>query len=98
MNKCDIYFCKLNNLRKSFTLLLPYPSAKKHKVLIRQNRKFHNIHMGQRCFILANGPSIQKENLELLRGENILTVNIHFSKGRRIQRTNHIKKSTLARA
>ena len=66
MNKCDIYFCKLNNLRKSFTLLLPYPSAKKHKVLIRQNRKFHNIHMGQRCFILANGPSIQKENLELL--------------------------------
>lgn len=75
MNKCDIYFCRISNFQKSLKLLLPYPSSKRHKELIRQNRKFHNIHMGQRCFILANGPSIQKENLELLRGENILTVN-----------------------
>jgi len=75
MNKCDIYFYKIDNLWKTFKLLLPHPSSKKHKELIKSNKKFHNIHVGDRCFILANGPSIQEENLGLLKGENIFTVN-----------------------
>ena len=30
---------------------------------------FHNLHQGQRCFILGNGPSLRKTDLSLLEGE-----------------------------
>ncbi|EKD87628.1 MAG: hypothetical protein ACD_35C00310G0002 [uncultured bacterium] len=32
-------------------------------------RKYKNLHIGQRCFIVANGPSLQKTNLDLLANE-----------------------------
>jgi hypothetical protein len=32
-------------------------------------RRFHNIHRGQRCFIVGNGPSLRQTDLELLRKE-----------------------------
>lgn len=37
----------------------------------RRMRRFQNIHAGQRCFIVANGPSLRAEDLNLLqeRGE-----------------------------
>lgn len=37
----------------------------------RALKKFHNAHQGQRCFIVANGPSLRPEDLDLLheRGE-----------------------------
>jgi hypothetical protein len=31
--------------------------------------KFREIHKGERCFVVANGPSLKKTNLDLLRGE-----------------------------
>ena len=31
--------------------------------------EYHNIHENERCFIVANGPSIQKTNLDLLQNE-----------------------------
>jgi hypothetical protein len=32
-------------------------------------RKFHNLHKGERCFIIGNGPSLNQTNLDLLRDE-----------------------------
>lgn len=47
----------------------------KTKNILNRNGKFKNIHEGQRCFILGNGPSLEKENLDLLKNEVIFTVN-----------------------
>lgn len=42
---------------------------------LSENRKFKNKYNGKRCFIVANGPSIKKENLDLLKHEYVITVN-----------------------
>lgn len=34
-----------------------------------------NLHKGQRCFILGNAPSLAKEDLSLLKNENVFVVN-----------------------
>lgn len=49
-----------------------YPRDNK---LIKDNLKYKNIHIGKRCFILGNGPSLKTENLSLLRNEYVFTVN-----------------------
>lgn len=43
--------------------------------LIQKNKRFRNIHKGNRCFILGNGPSVKDVNLELLQNEIVFTVN-----------------------
>lgn len=45
--------------------------------------QFHNIHSGKRCFIVANGPSLAKINLDLLKEEYTFGLNrvyLNFSK------------------
>lgn len=37
---------------------------------IRQVKRFHNIHDGERCFIVATGPSLRIEDLEILHKHN----------------------------
>jgi hypothetical protein len=44
------------------------------KRLIRNNLVYKDIHKGQRCFILCNGPSVKNENLALLKGEIVMSV------------------------
>jgi hypothetical protein len=51
----------------------------------RMNRQklagFQNIHLGERCFIVANGPSLKVTNLELLQNEFTFGLNriyLHF--------------------
>lgn len=39
------------------------------------NKKYKNIASGKRCFILGNGPSLNDLNTELLKNEDIFTVN-----------------------
>lgn len=39
------------------------------RALFERNIKFRNIHKGQRCFILATGPSINKQDLRPLKNE-----------------------------
>ncbi len=36
----------------------------------KELEQFHNIHKGERCFIVATGPSLKKEDLEILRTHN----------------------------
>lgn len=47
--------------------------------IILLNKKFKNIHRGERCFILGNGPSIKECDLNILKNELVISVN-QFSK------------------
>ena len=62
---------KVSNKIKQLKLTFNY---KKHKIL-RDNRKFKDIHKGKRCFIFGSGPSIQKLNFKMFANEYIFTVN-----------------------
>ena len=42
---------------------------------LRSNTQYKNIHKGERCFILGNGPSLKLEQLDLLEDEYVFTVN-----------------------
>ena len=55
---------------------LKYGDAiKPYKELLRKNAKYKDIHKGKRCFILANGPSVNKLDFSLLKDEVTFTVN-----------------------
>jgi len=45
---------------------------------LQKNQIFQNQHKGERCFILACGPSIKKQNLKRLEGENCIAVSNFF--------------------
>jgi len=45
---------------------------------LERNRIFYNIHREQRCFILATGPSIQKQDLAPLQNEVCIAVSNFF--------------------
>jgi len=46
--------------------------------ILEKNRIFKDRHKGERCFILATGPSINKQDLKLLQGENCIVVSNFF--------------------
>lgn len=48
---------------------------KKLKKILNKNKNFYNIHKGERCFIIGNGPSVKKMNFKLLFDEYTFTVN-----------------------
>lgn len=56
------------NCKKRFT-------ACANQELIQENVKLKDSCQGKRCFILGNGPSIKKEDLNLLADEIVFTVN-----------------------
>ena len=43
--------------------------------LLEQNKKFHNLHSGKRCFILGNGPSLKNVDFSSLKDEITFSVN-----------------------
>ena len=65
-------FLKNQGIRKS------YLSDKRYIAYEDEIKKLHNIHKGQRCFILATGPSLQKTNVKLLKDEITFGVNTLF--------------------
>ncbi len=46
--------------------------------LLERNRGLKDRHLGERCFILATGPSIKKQNLKLLQGETCFALSNFF--------------------
>jgi len=48
------------------------------KGILDRNRELRDRHAGERCFILATGPSIKKQNLKLLKGETCIAVSNFF--------------------
>ncbi|MCC6253171.1 MAG: hypothetical protein IT238_12000 [Bacteroidia bacterium] len=51
--------------------------AKFDNKLFEENLKFKNLHQGERCFILASGPSIRTQDLKKLQNELCIAVS-HF--------------------
>lgn len=47
----------------------------KHPEIFKRLERFKNIHKGQRCFIVATGPSLTLEDVKKLKGEICLTCN-----------------------
>lgn len=43
--------------------------------LISINQKYKNMHNGERCFIIGNGPSLKKQDLSKLQNEYVFTCN-----------------------
>lgn len=48
---------------------------KDYMALLIGNKKYKNAHRGERCFVLGNGPSLGKVDLERLANETVFTVN-----------------------
>jgi len=46
-----------------------------HNKIISRNAVFNNKHKGERCFIVANGPSLNKQDLKLLKDEYTIATN-----------------------
>jgi hypothetical protein len=52
---------------------LPYYFFNKNR-LFNRNKHFRNLHKGMQCFILCNGPSVNKQNLLPLQNEIVFSV------------------------
>ncbi len=61
----DLFICRLEHKRKNKVLTRK----------IKENVKFYDSHVGERCFILGNGPSLKDVNFDLLANEFVFTVN-----------------------
>ena len=46
----------------------------KHREVLRTNCQLKNRHIGERCFILCNGPSVNEQDVRPLRGETVFSV------------------------
>lgn len=46
--------------------------------VLKRNGKFHDVHKGERCFLLATGPSISRQDLTALEGETCIALNNFF--------------------
>lgn len=51
------------------------PNHLKYKSLIQRNVELKDIHKGDTCYILGNGPSINQLDIQKIVGKNIFTVN-----------------------
>lgn len=61
----------VTSIERSLYLLF-HPKAKKD---LKLNKRFKDIHKGERCFIVGCGPSINVQDLTLLKNEYVFTVN-----------------------
>jgi len=58
-----------------------WPSAALHpwrRESSQKLKRLHDIHKGERCFIIGNGPSLQQTDLSLLKGEYTFGMNRFF--------------------
>ncbi|HEV7298782.1 MAG TPA: N-acetylneuraminate synthase family protein [Tepidisphaeraceae bacterium] len=54
------------------------PEVVTNHALLEANRALRNCHAGERCFIVATGPSIKQQPLHLLKGEQVIGVSNLF--------------------
>jgi len=72
----DLYFELINKLRYA-KFLYEKTFKSKHKQL-EKNAELKDIHKGKRCFVIGNGPSINNQDLTLLKNEIVFMVNRAF--------------------
>ena len=75
MEKWDCILYNGYNIMAEFIFWLKYP---KYRFIINKNKKFKNIHKNDRCFIVLNGPSINKHDLSYLKNEIVFCTNYMF--------------------
>jgi hypothetical protein len=54
------------------------PMGRDIRELLRENARFREIHKGRRAFVIGNGPSLNRQNLSLLKHELTFTCNSFF--------------------
>ncbi len=54
------------------------PISLNDKELLNRNQVFKNKHMDRRCFVIGNGPSLNKQDLSLLSNEITIAVNSFY--------------------
>lgn len=65
-------------IRDGFDLAAQWPAATFHpwrKASIHRLADYKDVHHGERCFIIGNGPSLKQTDLSLLRGEYTFGMN-----------------------
>jgi hypothetical protein len=72
----DMYFELINKLRY-LKFLYEKNFKRKHKQL-KKNIELKDIHKDKRCFVMGNGPSINNQDLTLLKDEIVFMVNRAF--------------------
>ncbi len=77
MSKSDYYF-KAINLHRTFSYTLNLFLNQKDCDLLKRNKELANIHRGETCYILGNGPSLNNIDLEFLKDECVFSVNQAF--------------------
>lgn len=55
-----------------------FSSALERAAAASNLERFKGVHYGQRCFVMGNGPSLRKTNLDLLEGETVFACNSVF--------------------
>lgn len=63
---------RISYLPQFFTYYLPFGFYAENR---QKMFKFKNIHKGERCFIIANGPSLKKVDFDLLKNEITIGMN-----------------------
>lgn len=51
----------------------------KWKKILKKNKLLKNRHLGERCYIVGNGPSLAKVDLAQLAGKHVITVNLSIN-------------------
>jgi hypothetical protein len=71
-----------SEVRYAFNRAAQWPSASFHpwrRASIRRLAQFKDIHRGERCFIIGNGPSLKQTNLSRLRDEYTFGMNRFYT-------------------
>ena len=74
INKFGAILVRYGNKLQSYADDLFYSFPKVTQLLLRDNIKFKNKHKDKRAFVVANGPSLSRQNLALLKNEITFTM------------------------
>lgn len=75
MDKIEYTLNKIYNYKNNIKFKMEYFSNSQFRKVLKQNNIFNKTYNEKRCFILGNGPSLKKEQLNLLENEYVFTVN-----------------------
>lgn len=59
-------------------ILTKIPISLNDKEILNRNQVFKNKHMSRRCFVIGNGPSLNKQDLSLLSNEITIVMNYFY--------------------
>ena len=72
----DFYYDSINTLR--YIKFFFEKIFKNKHFFLKKNLELKNLHAGNRCFVIGNGPSINDQDLEILSSEIVFMVNRAF--------------------